>query len=78
MKLIDNEEECFNHIAHKYLTFDLMILALKDCGILIAPWKEEIEEIDFHEKKYEIANRAVDDIVMACIIYSIRAHNFNK
>jgi len=30
-----------------------MILALKkDCGILIAPWKEDIEEIDFHEKNY--------------------------
>ena len=78
MKLIDNEEECFNHIANKYLTFDQMILALKDCGILIAPWKEDIEEIDFHEKNYETANRAVDDIVMACRYYSIRAHKYNK
>ena len=78
MKLIDNEEECFNHIANKYLTFDQMILALKDCGILIAPWKEDIEEIGFHEKNYETANRAVDDIVMACRYYSIRAHNYNK
>ena len=78
MKLIDNEEECFNHIANKYLTFDQMILALKDCGILIAPWKEDIEEIDFHEKNYETANRAVDDIVMACRYYSIKAHKYNK
>ena len=78
MKLIDNEEECFNHIANKYLTFDQMILALKDCGILIAPWKEDIEEIDFHEKNYETVNRAVDDIVMACRYYSIRAHKYNK
>ena len=66
MKLIDNQEECFNHIAGKNLTFDQMILALKDCGILIAPWKEDIEQIDFHEKNHETVNRAVDDIVMAC------------
>ena len=69
MKLIDNEEECFNHIANKNLTFDQMILALKDCGILITPWKEDIEEIDFHEKNYETVNRAVDDIVMAFFIF---------
>ena len=78
MKLIDNQEECFNHIANKNLTFDQMILALKDCGILIAPWKEDIEQIDFHEKNHETVNRAVDDIVMACRYYSIKSSKYNK
>jgi hypothetical protein len=78
MKLIDNQEECFNHIAGKNLTFDQMILALKDCGILIAPWKEDIEQIDFHEKNHETVNRAVDDIVMACRYYSIKSSKYNK
>ena len=54
------------------------ILALKDCGILIAPWKEDIEQIDFHEKNHETVNRAVDDIVMACRYYSIKSSKFNK
>ena len=55
-----------------------MILALKDCGILISPWKEDLEEIQIHEKNIQTANRAVDDIVMACRYYSIRAHNLNS
>ena len=78
MKLIDNKEDCFNHIAGKDLTFDQMILALKDCGILIAPWKEDIEQIDFHEKNHETVNRAVDDIVMACRYYSIKSSEYNR
>ena len=78
MKLIDNKEECFNHIAGKDLTFDQMILALKDCGILIEPWKEDIEQIDFHEKNHETVNRAVDDIVMACRYYSIKSSEYNR
>ena len=78
MKLIDNEEKVFEHITNKYMTFDQMILALKDCGILIAPWKEDIEAIGIREKNYDTVKRAVDDITMACRYYSIRSHEFNK
>ena len=78
MKLIDNKEKEFDHIAGQILTFDQMILALKDCGILIAPWKEDIEAVGIREKNYETVNRAVDDIVMACRYYSIRSHPYNK
>ena len=78
VKLIDNEEEEFNHIADKKLTFDEMILAMKECGILLAPWKEDIEASGIKEKNQETINRAVDDIVMACRYYSIKSHELNK
>ncbi len=78
VKLIDNEEEEFNHIADKKLTFDEMILAMKECGILLAPWKEDIEASGIKEKNQETIDRAVDDIVMACRYYSIKSHELNK
>ena len=78
VKLIDNEEEEFNHIANKKLTFDEMILAMKECGILLSPWKEDIEASGIKEKNQETINRAVDDIVMACRYYSIKSSKFNK
>lgn len=78
MKLIDNEEEEFAHIKDKELTFDQMILALKDCGILLVSWKEDIHNVGIREKNYQTVNRAVDDIVMNCRYYSIRSHDYNK
>ena len=78
MKLIDNKEKEFEHLADKELTFDQMIIALKDCGILIAPWKEDIDNVGIREKNYQVVNRAVEDIVMCCRYYSIRSHEYNK
>ena len=78
VKLIDNQEETFNHIADKEMTFDEMILQMKECSILLAPWKEDIEAAGLKEKNCETIDRAVEDIVMACRYYSIRSHDMNK
>lgn len=78
MKLIDNTEKEFEHIADRELTFDEMILALKDLGILIAPWKEDIETVGIREKNFLALSRAIDDIVMCCRFFSIRSHEYNK
>ncbi|MGL4948123.1 MAG: hypothetical protein ACRC42_01930, partial [Mycoplasma sp.] len=78
VKWIDNQEEEFNDIADKEMTFDEIILALKDCGIILSPWKEDIEAAGLKEKNCETVDRAVDDIIMVCRYYSIRSHDFNK
>lgn len=78
VKLIDNKEEAFAHIADKEMSFDEIILAMKECGILLAPWKEDIEEAGLKEKNPVTLDRAVDDIVMVCRYYAIRSHDLNK
>ena len=78
VKLIDNKEPTFAHIADKEMTFDEMILQMKECSILLAPWKEDIEAAGIKEKNCETVDRAVEDIVMACRYYSIRSHDMNK
>ena len=78
MKLIDNEEEEFNDISNIEMTYDEMILALKERGILIAPWDEDIESCNIKEKNSDTVERAIEDIVMVCRYYSIRSHDFNN
>lgn len=78
VKLIDNKEPAFEHFAGKELTYEEMVLKLKECGILICPEEYDITEAGLKVKNPETVKRAVEDIVMACRYYSVRSHDMNK
>lgn len=78
VKLIDNKEPVFAHLADKEFTFEELILRLKECGILLAPLKEDIEAAGLKHKNQQTIDRAIEDIVMVCRYYSIRSHDLNK
>lgn len=50
VKLIHNSEPEFSHFADQELTFDEIVLEFKKCGVLIAPWKEDLESVGIKEK----------------------------
>ena len=47
---MDKNEQEFAHIVNKEMPFEEMILELKNCGILLSPWKEDIEAVGLKEK----------------------------
>lgn len=59
------------------MTFDQIVLELKECGILISPWKEDIIDVGLREKEPITTDRAIEDIVMNCRYYAIRSHEYN-
>lgn len=78
VKLIDNEQPAFSSFANKELTYDEMILKLKESGILINPEDYDIKEAGLKLKNKETIKRAVEDIVMASRYYSIKSDDFNR
>ncbi|MCQ2817509.1 MAG: hypothetical protein MJ252_09620 [archaeon] len=60
------------------MTFEEMVLKLKECGILICPEEYDIREAKRKVKDQETVTRAIEDIVMASRYYSIRAHDYNR
>jgi hypothetical protein len=50
VKLIDNIEPEFNHIVNREMPFDEMIIEMKNCGILLSPWREDLLSVDLKPK----------------------------
>ncbi len=50
VKLINNSEPEFSHIVNKELKYDQLLLELRNCGILLCPFEEDILAVDLKVK----------------------------
>lgn len=76
--LIDNIEPEFNHINNKEMSYDQILIELRNCGILMTPLDEDYLAVGLKLKNNEAQDRAVNDLVMACRNYAIKSHNMNS
>ena len=78
VKLIKNSESEFAHIVNKEYKYDEIILELRNCGILINPFDEDIINAGIKIHNYQSQDRAINDIIIACRQFAIRSHNLNS
>lgn len=77
VKLIENNDPEFSHIADKELTYEELVMEMRYCGILLNPLDEDILAVGRKIKNNETQDRAINDIVMAVRKYAIRSHSEN-
>jgi hypothetical protein len=54
-----------------------LLFELRNCGILLYPFDEDIINTGYHIKNHDAQDRAIQDIVMACRSYAIKSHKMN-
>jgi hypothetical protein len=54
-----------------------LLIELRNSGILLYPYEEDITNAGFNIKNYDANDRAIFDIILASRSYAIKSHIFN-
>jgi hypothetical protein len=59
------------------MRFHDLLFELRNCGILLYPFEEDIVNSGYKIKDMDAQDRAIQDIIMACRSYAIKSHQLN-
>jgi hypothetical protein len=67
----------FTNIVNKPMKYQDLLIELRNCGILLYPYEEDVVNVGYKIKNYDANDRAIFDIILASRCYAVKSHILN-